>query len=61
MSAPNFSYQRRCVLVTNDDYECGNHPACNEPFDNDRCYPSCYLDKYKDDFSTVAIVITSGY
>ena len=61
MSTPNFSYQRRCVLVTNDDYECGNHPACNEPFDNDRSYPSCYLDKYKDEFSTVAIVITSGY
>ena len=61
MSAPNFSYQRRCVLVTNDDYECGNHPACDEAFDNDRSYPSYYLDKYKDDFSTVAIVLTAGY
>lgn len=61
MSAPNFSYDRRCVLVTNDDFECGNVPACTEPFGNDRSYPSAYLDKYKGDFSTVAIVITSGY
>ena len=61
MSAPNFSYDRRCVLVCNDDFECGNVPACNTPFDNDRSYPSAYLDDYKDDFSTIAIVLTSGY
>ena len=61
MSAPNFSYQRRCVLVTNDDFEWGHVPAHTECFDNDRCYPSRYLDDYKDDFSTVAIVVTGGY
>ena len=61
MSAPNFSYARRCVLVTNDDYECGNRPEANTPFDNDRSYPSFYLDDYKDEFATVAIVLTSGY
>lgn len=61
MSTPNFAFDRRCVLVTNDDYECGNCPAHTEFFDNNRSYPSCYLDKYKDEFSTVAIVITSGY
>ena len=61
MSAPNFSYDRRCVLVRNEDFECGNVPAHTEAFDNDRSYPSAYLDKYKDDFTTVAIVITSGY
>lgn len=61
MSAPNFSYDRRCVLVCNDDFECGNVPACNTPFGNGRSYPSVYLDKYKDDFSTIAIVLTSGY
>lgn len=61
MSAQNFSYQRRCVLVTNDDYECGNYPALGKSFDNDRSYPSTYLAKFEDDFSTVAIVITSGY
>lgn len=61
MSAPNFSYDRRCVLVTNDDFECGNVPAHDECFDNDRSYPSNYLDKYKGEFSTVAIVLTCGY
>ena len=61
MSAPNFSYDRRCVLVRNEDFEWDNVPAHTETFDNDRSYPSAYLDKYKDDFATVAIVITSGY
>lgn len=61
MSAPNFSYSRRCVLVRNEDFEIGNVPAHNECFDDDRGYPSAYLDKYKDEFSTIAIVLTSGY
>lgn len=61
MSAPNFSYDRRCVLVSNKDFSFGNVPAHNECFDNDRSYPSYYLDDYKDDFSTIAIVLTSGY
>lgn len=61
MSAPNFSYDRRCVLVRNDDFEWDNVPAHTETFDNDRSYPSAYLDAYKDDFATVAIVLTSGY
>ena len=61
MSAPNFSYDRRCVLVRNDDFEWDNVPAHTTPFGNDRSYPSAYLDAYKDDFATVAIVLTSGY
>ena len=61
MSAPNFSYDRRCVLVRNEDFEWGNVPAHDTPFGNDRSYPSAYLDKYKGDFSTIAIVLTSGY
>ena len=61
MSAPNFSYDRRCVLVRNDDFEWDNVPAHTKPFGNDRSYPSAYLDAYKDDFATVAIVLTSGY
>ena len=61
MSAPNFSYDRRCVLVRNDDFERDNVPAHTTLFDNDRSYPSVYLDAYKDDFATVAIVLTSGY
>ena len=61
MSAPNFSFDRRCVLVPAEDYEFGNCPAIGECFDNDRSYPSSYLADYKDDFSTIAIVLTSGY
>ena len=61
MSAPNFSYARRCVLVTDDDYQNGNCPALGEVFGNDRCYSSCYLKKYAGEFSTIAIVLTSGY
>ena len=60
MSAPNFSYDRRCVLVK---YECGNNncPAIGECFGNDHYYPSYFLKDYKDDFSTIAIVLTAGY
>ena len=61
MSAPNFSYSRRCVLVPDDRHETGDYPALGKCFDNDRNYPSYYLDKYKDDFSTIAIVLTTGY
>ena len=61
MSAPNFSYDRRCVLVPNSSIESGRVPAHTECFDNDRSYPSYYLDEYKDDFSTIAIVLTAGY
>lgn len=61
MSAPNFSYDRRCVLVRNDDFDWDNVPAHTKPFGNDRSYPSAYLDAYKDDFATIAIVLTSGY
>ena len=60
MSAPNFSYDRRCVLVR---YECGynNCPTIGECFDNDRSYPSYFLKDYENDFSTIAIVLTIGY
>jgi hypothetical protein len=64
MSAPNFSYDRRCVLVPAGGYGYefgGNCPALGDCFDNDRSYPSRYLADYKDDFATVAIVLTSGY
>lgn len=61
MSAPNFSYSRRCVLVPDDRYETGDYPALGKCFDNDRTYPSYYLEKYEDEFSTVAIVLTTGY
>jgi hypothetical protein len=61
MSAPNFSYDRRCVLVPDDDYEMGNYPSLGDCFGDDRDYTSYYLREYQDDFSTVAIVLTTGY
>ena len=59
MSARNFSFQRRCILVENEAIEWS--PSHTEYFDDNRSYTSMYLDKWKDEFSTVAIVITSGY
>ena len=61
MSAPNFNFERRCILVPGKDIEYGNAPYADTPFDSDRSYGSYYLEKYKDDFNLVAIVITNGY
>lgn len=61
MSAPNFSYSRRCVLVPDDRYDTDFYPSIGKCFDNDHSYPSYYLEKYEDEFSTVAIVLTDGY
>ena len=61
MSAPNFSYDRRCVLVPDCTYNGGNCPAIGDCFNNDRSYPSYFLRDYEDMFSTLAIVLTSGY
>ena len=61
MSAPNFSYSRRCVLVPDDRYDVGDYPSLGECFDNNRSYPSYFLRDYEDMFSTLAIVLTCGY
>lgn len=60
MSAPNFSFSRRCVLLPDENIENYNCPVIGDAFNNDRSYPSYYLKDY-DDFSTIAIVATSGY
>ena len=60
MSCPNFSFEHRCVLVTNDDYEAGNCPALGNWSDNDRNYPSVALKKWEDDFYFVKVVMTGG-
>ena len=60
MSCPNFSYQNRCVLVTDEDYEFGNHPRLGEWCDDDRNYPSRALAKWEDDFYFVKVVMTGG-
>lgn len=65
MSTPNFSYEKRCVLVTNDDYEIGNVPetasrSCND----DRYYPSYEVEATEyPQRKPIAhkIVITPGY
>ena len=61
MSAPNFSYSRRCVLVPDDRYDVGDYPSLGECFDNNRSYPSYILRDYEDMLSTLAIVLTCGY
>lgn len=60
MATSNFCYDNRCVVVTNEDYECGNHPQLDEF----RCeplhtYPSCKLAGYN--FHFWEIVLTSGH
>lgn len=70
MSTPNFAYENRCVLVTNDDFEYGNVPdfSPRRRIDN-RYYPtnevgeSEYVNK-DTKFQRPhyhAIVVTSGY
>lgn len=62
MSAPNFSYQHRCVVVTDEDYECGNTPLLGEWNDGDRSYPSTELHlSEKAHLKLVKAVITGGY
>lgn len=61
MSAPNFSFERRCILVPNDCLEFDIHPELGACVDNDRSYPSYLLKDYESKFSTVSIVLTSGY
>lgn len=61
MSAPNFSFERRCILVSNEHIDYGDHPELGACVNNDRSYPSYYLKDFEDKFSTVSIVMTSGY
>ena len=59
MSCPNFSFQNRCVLITDDDYEMGNYPEIGSWNDGDRNYPSTEIAESKD-FKLVKVVITAG-
>lgn len=60
MATSNFCYDNRCVVVTNDDYECGNHPQLDEyRHESLRSYPSHKLAGY--DFIFWDVVLTSGY
>lgn len=60
MATSNFCYDNRCVVVTNDDYECGNHPQLDEYRPESlRSYPSHKLAGY--DFIFWDVVLTLGY
>ena len=60
MGASNFSFDNRCIVVTNDDFEMGNVPSLTDKSDRDRCYPSTILT-ISDDFRFWDIVLTYGY
>lgn len=60
MATSNFYYENRCIVVTNEDYECDNVPAHSKYMQGSlRNYPSYILDDAEFDFWDV--VITSGY
>lgn len=60
MSTSNFCYDNRCVVVTNDDYECGNYPELGDyRHESLRSYPSHKLNGF--DFTFWELVYTSGY
>lgn len=60
MSAPNFSFQNRCVLITEEDYDEGNVPKLGTWDDGDRYYPASEIAE-SSDLKTVKVVITTGY
>lgn len=60
MGASNFSFDNRCIVVTNDDFEMGNVPSLTEKSDRDRNYPSTILTK-SEQFKFWDIVLTYGY
>lgn len=62
MSAPNFNYENRCVLVRDSDFEDGNLPPMGDFLGFDRNYQSREVlppGQYKFRFHD--LVITSGY
>src|SRR5574344_1091616 len=62
MSTPNFSFSNRCVLITNDDYECGNCPETTDEEIGSRSYPSWVVDcEENDKMKFWRVVITAGY
>lgn len=60
MATGNFSFENRCVVVTDDDYEFGNIPSLGNRVNDSRNYPSRILKDY-DFFRFYQIVLTSAY
>jgi len=62
MSTPNFSFENRCVLITNEDYEMGNYPEVTDEEIGSRSYPSWVVDCRENEYMQFwRVVITSGY
>lgn len=68
MGANNFSYENRCVVVTNEDFESNNLPKLGDWININRNYPCKVLDREEnkviDKTKPIVfheIVLTSGY
>jgi hypothetical protein len=60
MGTSNFYYKNRCIVVTDEDYECGNYPELGDVCHNTpRSFPSSFLQNC--DFEFWDIIMTSGY
>lgn len=58
----NFSYENRCVYVSDEDYEDGNVPATEErSIGGSRSFPQYPLVDYNDGLKCHRIVLTPGY
>lgn len=58
MSTPNFAYEHRCIVITDDDLEFGNLPETEPIAQGFTCYP---LSLIPTSFNFYNVVLTSGY
>lgn len=58
MSTPNFSYVNRCIVVSSDALEWGNHPELENTNVGDRSYPSYIIPA---GFRFYDVLLTYGY
>lgn len=58
MSTPNFSYKHRCIVVTDEDYECGNYPETEYIPQGFTSYPQSLIPT---DFRFFNVVMVAGY
>lgn len=60
MGTTNFDYRNRCIVVTEEDLECGNRPESSERVGYEWGRPAFALCDY-DDFRFFHVVIAYGY
>lgn len=58
MGTPNFAYKNRCIVVSNEDLECGNYPELEDKNVGGRSYPSYIIPT---DFNFFDVIFTYGY